>query len=196
MSRRWLAATGCRHVKRPAARSWAKRSARRSLPRMAPGSYRSASRAECGWSRGVRLMAVAADRAPDWVAGGTPEPLRSQLLETLGEDRVLTRALDLVKYASDASPYRLIPQAVAMPHDVGDVVKLLAVARRKRTPLVVRAGGTSLNGQSQPGSHLARRSTPPNPGRSSSSPRRRPSSPTASGSSETSCAGTRSWRGG
>ena len=63
-----------------------------------------------------------ADRAPDWVATGTPEPLRSGLAGALGEDRVLTRASDLVRYASDASPYRRIPKAVAMPRDVEDVV--------------------------------------------------------------------------
>jgi D-lactate dehydrogenase len=33
----------------------------------------------------------ASDRAPDWVAGGTPEPLRSELIELLGPDRVLAR---------------------------------------------------------------------------------------------------------
>jgi len=91
----------------------------------------------------------APDRAPDWVAGGTPEPLRGELLKTLGAERVATRALDLVRYASDASPYRSIPRAVAVPQDVEDVVKLLDLARRTGTPLVFRAGGTSLNGQSQ-----------------------------------------------
>ncbi len=94
-------------------------------------------------------MATAADRAPDWVASGTPEPLGSELSGALGSDRVLTRALDLVAYASDASPYRLIPKAVAMPRDVGDVATLLRFATRTGTPLTFRAGGTSLNGQSQ-----------------------------------------------
>ena len=51
--------------------------------------------------------APAPDRLPDELATGTPEPLRSQLVAELGEERVLTRALDLVRYASDASPYRL-----------------------------------------------------------------------------------------
>jgi D-lactate dehydrogenase len=96
----------------------------------------------------------AGDRAPDWVAAGTPEPLRSRLLGSLGADRVLTRALDLVMYASDASPYRLIPKAVAMPRDVGDVVSLMTFARSNRVALVFRAGGTSLNGQAQSDSVL------------------------------------------
>jgi D-lactate dehydrogenase len=93
--------------------------------------------------------APAADRAPDWVAQGTPEPLRGALVAALGAEQVATRALDLVRYASDASPYRSIPAAVAIPRDIEDVVALLALARRSATPLVFRAGGTSLSGQSQ-----------------------------------------------
>ena len=89
------------------------------------------------------------DRAPDWVAGGTPEPLRSHLLGALGEERVLTRASDLVRYASDASPYRYIPKAVVMARDAGDVAGAFAVARNAEVPVTLRAGGTSLNGQAQ-----------------------------------------------
>jgi D-lactate dehydrogenase len=93
--------------------------------------------------------APAADRAPDAVAAGTPEPLRSDLEALLGADRVLSRALDLVRYASDASPYRLFPQAVVMARGPGDVAKVLAYGRRTGTPVTLRAGGTSLNGQAQ-----------------------------------------------
>jgi D-lactate dehydrogenase len=96
----------------------------------------------------------APDRAPEWVAGGTPEPLLSRLVQALGSDRVLPTALDLVRYASDASAYRLIPQAVVMPQDVADVVALLRIATELSTPVVFRAGGTSLNGQSQTDSIL------------------------------------------
>jgi D-lactate dehydrogenase len=94
------------------------------------------------------------DRAPEWVAAGTPEPLRGQLTSLLGLERVLTQALDLIKYASDASPYRLIPKAVAMPHDAGDVARLMAWASRTGTPLTFRAAGSSLNGQAQSDSVL------------------------------------------
>ncbi len=93
--------------------------------------------------------AVSADAAPDWVAAGTPEPLRSELVALLGADRVLARASDLVRYASDASPYRLFPKAVVMARDAADVAKVLAYGRRSSTPVVFRAGGTSLNGQAQ-----------------------------------------------
>jgi D-lactate dehydrogenase len=91
----------------------------------------------------------APDRAPDWVAAGTPEPLRSRLVAALGADRVLSRALDLIRYASDASAYRLIPQAVAVPRDLEDMGRLLRCATELGVPVTFRAGGTSLNGQSQ-----------------------------------------------
>ena len=89
------------------------------------------------------------DAAPAWVAAGTPEPLRGDLVALLGADRVLSRASDIVRYASDASPYRLFPKAVVMAHDAGDVAKVIAYARRTGTPVTFRAGGTSLNGQGQ-----------------------------------------------
>ncbi len=97
---------------------------------------------------------AAPDRAPDWVADGTPEPLRSELVALLGEDRVHARAIDIVRYASDASPYRMLPQVVLAPRDLAEMVKLLGYARRSRKPLVFRAGGTSLNGQAQTSSIL------------------------------------------
>src|SRR3954463_4479731 len=91
----------------------------------------------------------APDRAPDAVAAGTPEPLRSRLIERLGDDRVLARPVDLVRYASDASPYRRLPQVVVMARDTGDVVKVLGHARPTGSPLTFRGGGRSLNGQGQ-----------------------------------------------
>ena len=89
------------------------------------------------------------DRIQDKWATGTPEPLKSELTALLGADRVLTRVLDLVRYASDASPYRLLPRAVVMARDPDDVAKTLAYAREKNIPVTFRAGGTSLNGQGQ-----------------------------------------------
>jgi D-lactate dehydrogenase len=89
------------------------------------------------------------DRAPESLAAGTPEPLRSDLVELLGPDRVLTRPIDLIRYASDASPYRMIPRAVVVARDTADIAKVFRYARRSGTPVVLRSGGTSLNGQGQ-----------------------------------------------
>ncbi|HET7053351.1 MAG TPA: FAD-binding and (Fe-S)-binding domain-containing protein [Solirubrobacterales bacterium] len=91
----------------------------------------------------------APDRAPDELAAGTARGLRRELEELLGADRVLGRASDLIRYASDASPYRLFPQAVVMARDAADVAKVLAYGREHEIPVTFRAGGTSLNGQGQ-----------------------------------------------
>jgi D-lactate dehydrogenase len=91
----------------------------------------------------------AADRAPDEIAAGVAQPLRGELEALLGPDRLLTGAGDIVRYASDASPYRLFPQAVVMAREAGDVAKVLAYGREKGIPVTFRAGGTSLNGQGQ-----------------------------------------------
>ena len=65
---------------------------------------------------------------------GAAQPLRGELEALLGADRVLGRASDIVRYASDASPYRLFPQAVVMARDAADVAKVLAYGRAQRRP--------------------------------------------------------------
>jgi D-lactate dehydrogenase len=69
------------------------------------------------------------------------------LLAALGPERVLTAVEDLDRYATDASPYRLRPQAAVVATRAEDVVTTLAVAARSGTPVTFRAAGTSLNGQ-------------------------------------------------
>jgi len=95
------------------------------------------------------LAEPAVDRAPDAIASGVAQPLRGDLEALLGADRVLVRAGDIVKYASDASPYRLFPRAVVVAKEVGDIAKVLRYGREKGIPVTFRAGGTSLNGQGQ-----------------------------------------------
>src|SRR3954452_15872902 len=87
------------------------------------------------------------DRAPDSLADGVAKPLRRELEELLGADRVLHRVSDLVAYASDASLYRRSPRAVVEARDGEDVAKVLRFAREREIPVTFRAGGTSLNGQ-------------------------------------------------
>ncbi|HEX6601781.1 MAG TPA: FAD-binding and (Fe-S)-binding domain-containing protein, partial [Solirubrobacterales bacterium] len=90
-----------------------------------------------------------ADRAPAAIADGTGGRLAAELAAIVGAGAVLGRASDLIRYASDASPYRRIPAAVVQPRTVTEVVGLMRWSQRLGTPLVFRAGGTSLNGQSQ-----------------------------------------------
>jgi D-lactate dehydrogenase len=96
----------------------------------------------------LRSQAVP-DRAPDHLANGSPAGLRDDLIELLGRTRVLSRVTDLVRYATDASPYRLFPQVVVVPDTVEDLGKILQYARQNHRSVTFRASGSSLNGQSQ-----------------------------------------------
>jgi D-lactate dehydrogenase len=88
------------------------------------------------------------DAVPTSLLDGTPTDLKSDLVTLLGKQSVLHRAIDLVRFASDASPYRLIPQVVVQPRTIDDVVKLFRYCREHGRHATLRAAGTSLNGQS------------------------------------------------
>jgi D-lactate dehydrogenase len=89
------------------------------------------------------------DAVPGSLIDGTPSELRDDLVRLLGKKQVLHRVIDLIRYASDASPYRLLPKVVVMPRDVTDVANILAYCRQIGRHATFRAAGTSLNGQSQ-----------------------------------------------
>ena len=52
-----------------------------------------------------------------------------------------------ILYATDASAYREMPLAVAIPQSITDIKKLIAFARAEKTSLIPRTAGTSLAGQ-------------------------------------------------
>src|SRR6476660_1730667 len=52
-----------------------------------------------------------------------------------------------ILYATDASAYREMPLAVAVPKSKDDIKKLIAFARMENTSLIPRTAGTSLAGQ-------------------------------------------------
>src|ERR1700746_1871733 len=87
--------------------------------------------------------------APEELALGTPLWLRDDLVELLGGEQVHSRLIDLVKYASDASAYRMFPKVVVSPRTVDEVSKIFAYAKAKKLPVTIRAAGSSLSGQSQ-----------------------------------------------
>ncbi|MBV8252207.1 MAG: FAD-binding protein [Chitinophaga sp.] len=70
------------------------------------------------------------------------EQLAQELEGTLYTDDTM-RTL----YATDASAYREMPLAVAIPADVSDLKKLIRFARENKTSLIPRTAGTSLAGQ-------------------------------------------------
>ena len=73
--------------------------------------------------------------------------LTSDLNTLLDSQRVLTRPLERYAFASDASFYHLVPQAVVRPESLAEVGRLFAYSRQQGIPLVFRAAGTSLSGQ-------------------------------------------------
>lgn len=68
--------------------------------------------------------------------------LASSLQGELHTDK-LTKAL----YATDASVYRIMPEAVAYPASASDLQSLIAFAQKHRHSLIPRTAGTSLAGQ-------------------------------------------------
>ena len=61
--------------------------------------------------------------------------------------KILTDSLHRIAYSTDASTYREVPQGVAYPETVEDVVSLIKVAQKRNTHLIPRAAGTSIAGQ-------------------------------------------------
>jgi D-lactate dehydrogenase len=74
--------------------------------------------------------------------------LRAELTKAVEPRRVLTRAIDRLAYANDASVYRLVPRAVVRPRTIDEVRGLFRFSQTQRIPVVFRAAGSSLSGQS------------------------------------------------
>ncbi|MEE8561193.1 MAG: FAD-binding and (Fe-S)-binding domain-containing protein [Gemmatimonadota bacterium] len=73
--------------------------------------------------------------------------LTDLLARIVARERILTRPIDLIAYASDASFYRLIPQAVVQPRTTAEIQALFHFSHEHHIPLTFRAAGTSLSGQ-------------------------------------------------
>jgi len=69
-----------------------------------------------------------------------------QLARELEGDLHLDNTMRIL-YATDASAYREMPLAVAIPRSVEDIKKLIAFARTHKVGLIPRTAGTSLAGQ-------------------------------------------------
>ena len=78
--------------------------------------------------------------------------MRSNQLEILlrkniPADRIKTRLIDRYAYASDASHFYLLPEAVVQPVTIEEVRGIFQVSQSLKMPMTFRAGGTSLSGQ-------------------------------------------------
>ena len=68
-------------------------------------------------------------------------------LETKLEGELHYDELMLKLYATDASVYRMLPAAVALPKTIEDIKKLILFAKTHKVGLIPRTAGTSLAGQ-------------------------------------------------
>ena len=69
------------------------------------------------------------------------------LKKILPENRIRSKYIDLVSFASDAGFYYLIPKAVVQPVNEAEIIALFTFSQQYKTPMVFRTGGTSLSGQ-------------------------------------------------
>lgn len=73
--------------------------------------------------------------------------LQLQHLSESLEGTLLYDELHKTIYATDASAYRIMPLAVALPKNEGDIIKLIQFANKNKISLTPRTAGTSLAGQ-------------------------------------------------
>ena len=82
------------------------------------------------------MKKVIKDKAPNFSL------LRKEL-----KGELLTSYSDRLLYATDASVYREVPMAIALPKDETDIIRLIGFAKEHNTSLIPRTAGTSLAGQ-------------------------------------------------
>ncbi|MCU1412394.1 MAG: linked oxidase domain protein [Rhodoglobus sp.] len=70
----------------------------------------------------------------------------AQALTAAGVSEVDTSTRRRAEYSTDASNYRVVPQAVAFPRHVDEISAAIGVARELGVPITPRGGGTSVAG--------------------------------------------------
>lgn len=74
--------------------------------------------------------------------------LLNELEQLLPAERIKSRLIDRIAFASDAGFYHLVPQVVVQPESEAEIIQLFRISHQHRVPIVFRTGGTSLSGQS------------------------------------------------
>ena len=112
-----------------------------------PERVRSARGKETSWlsTPGPSRDTAATDAAS--VSASTPKHIKELLARIVPGERILSRPIDLIAFASDASFYRLIPKAVVLAQGIAEIQALLRFSHEQHIPLTFRAAGTSLSGQ-------------------------------------------------
>ena len=74
--------------------------------------------------------------------------LNKELENFIPPKNILSKPIQRYAFSHDASYYRLIPQVVVQPSQTSEIQNLFEYSQSHRIPLVFRAAGTSLSGQS------------------------------------------------
>ena len=74
--------------------------------------------------------------------------IAAELSNILGSNKISDSLIDRHAHAADAGFYFLLPEVIVFPDCIEDIVALFGFCTEKGIPLVFRAGGTSLSGQS------------------------------------------------
>ena len=73
--------------------------------------------------------------------------LYDQLTKIIDSKRLITNPLQLLAYGTDASVYRLVPKLAIWVHSEQELISILRLTNKYKTPVTFRAAGTSLSGQ-------------------------------------------------
>lgn len=90
---------------------------------------------------------VQPDRVGAEFVGGAPQELIDSLAAIVGYDNVHGRLSDLVAWATEAGPYRVMPQVAVSPRTDREVAQVISYARENGRHVTFRAAGTALSGQ-------------------------------------------------
>jgi FAD/FMN-containing dehydrogenase len=75
-----------------------------------------------------------------------PEKVTADLAKVVRGD-VYADILHRAAYSTDASIYRILPECVIAPRDIGDIVTVVKYAGVKGVPVVARGAGTGVAGE-------------------------------------------------
>ncbi len=82
--------------------------------------------------------------------------VRSELIEALGETKVLSNKTDLLPYSKDTyrirfdEEYRYIPDFAVLPETTEEVQRIVRIAKAHRIPLIPKGGGSNRTGMLVP----------------------------------------------
>jgi len=84
------------------------------------------------------------------------DEVRKQLVDAIGEHKVLWKGPDIVPYTKDTfrirleDEYKFLPDLVVLPETTTDVQRIVSIAASRKVPLIPKGGGSSRTGMLVP----------------------------------------------